>query len=426
MHILKASFLNIAGRFFSILSSFLCIFLLGRMYTASDFGYWTWLFSIFSLVTAQDFGFIGAMRVRLGQAIIDGESTEQKLIFSVAFLISAFAGLCIIGAGVFLFGSFSQKTYDIILVLGCSLFTVLGYCAAQGSVAYLQSGWIGISESLRGILQIFVIACSMLYDLSFDVSLLAFYLVSSLYTPFVTFVFLKSRDWRLQELVRVVKTNLPTCVQISKKLLKEGSYLWLMQIGLALLTLSDVFIAGFLVSDDEVAILNALVRLVSVAVGFVVASMTPVMGYFVAQLKTLNQQLIWNRFSIAAVILLLTGVSYGVFLYFFGSPIIHWWANLIVAPSYVFIISGVLFSALGIVILLQTFLQMPIVTKAMLPLLLIAGMFKLFLPFVIVPVMGYGGVLVSGVIVNLMFVLVAIVLLFNRGYLTKIFLKPFV
>lgn len=395
------------------------------MYSASDFGYWTWLFSIFSLVTAQDFGFIGAMRVRLGQAIIDDESTEQKLLFSVAFLMSTLACLCVIGLGAICFGYSSQKAHDLFLVLGCSLITVLGYCAAQGSVAYLQSGWIGISESLRGVLQICVILSAMFFELSFNVSLLLFYLFTALYTPFITFIFLKSRDWRLQDLVYGFKTNFINSVHIAKRLFKDGLCLWLMQIGLALLTLSDVFIAGFLVSDDEVAVVNALVRLVSVAVGFVMASMTPVMGHFVAQLKTLNQQVVQQRFSVAAVVLTFIGVAYGTFLYFFGSTIIQFWANLSVAPSYAFVMSGLLFSAMGMVILLQTFLQIPIITRSMLPLLIFAGIFKLLLPFVIVPVMGYGGVLLSSVLVNFLFVLVALMLLFKHGYLNKILSNAF-
>lgn len=419
MHIIKASLLNIVGRMFSILSTFVSIYLLGRVFNNQDFGYWTWLLSIFSLVTAQDFGIIGVMRVRMGQAIVSGEILEQKLLFTVTFFITALTGICLIAASAILLSVSVLNPNDILLVLGCALITVLGYCASQGSVAYLQSGLVGISESFRGIVQILAVVSAKVFDLNFDTSLIMFYLVSMLYMPFVTAVFLMCRKWRPLDLITTLINNLPTSLKIAKGLSRDGFFLLTVQVCLAVLTLSDVFIAGFLLPDDEVAAVNALMRLILVAVGFVMAIMTPVMGHFVVAIHSLNQEIVWKRFSIASFILILIGSAYGIILYFFGSNVIKLWANLYVAPSYVFIVAGLFFSSMGMVILLQTFLQMPLIAIAMLPILITAAILKTFLPFVIVPSIGFGGVILSGTLVNFVFVLAVVVLLFHLNYFKR-------
>lgn len=423
MHIVKASLLNIVGRVVSILSTFVSIFLLGRMYGASDFGYWTWLFAIFSLVTAQDFGFISAMRVRIGQAILVDDSLEQKQLFIVALMMSLVVAIVLLGVGLTYVGSDSQKGFDVLLVLTSSLITVVGYCAAQGSAAYLQSGWIGVAESLRGVMQISVILCSKMLALDFRFTLLLFYFFSAMYTPFVIVVFLKSRDWKFAELIEILKNSPRRGTWIGVQLLKDGSYLWLMQIGLAFLTLSDVFIAGILMPDDEVAVVNAITRIVLVAVGFVMAAMTPVMGHFVAKIAELDPSLVWRRYSLAATGLALIGVIYGIFLYFFGPMVVQFWANLSVGSSYALVIAGLLFSVIGLVFLLQTFMQMAIFARAILPFLIIAGILKLTLPYFMVPIAGYGGIFLSSFMVNLTFVLIATFMLFKRGYLEKILSK---
>lgn len=420
MHIVKASLLNIVGRIVSILSTFFSIYLLGRFFNPSEFGYWTWLFSIFSLITAQDFGFVAAMRVRLGQAFASGDDLAQKQLFATAFCMTLVVSFSLMLLAALLLGEASSKTVEILIVIAASLITVIGYCASQGSVAYLESGWIGIAESLRGAFQILVIFCAKYLGLDFSLTLILFYIFTALYTPFITLVFLRSRQWHVRELVHAFMGNLQSSVQQGLSLLKKGSYLWLMQIGLAVLSLSDVFIAGLLVSDDEVAVVNAIVRLVLVAVGFVMAAMTPVMGHFVAKLDVLDRDTVWQRYSAAAGVLTLIGTVYGIFLYQFGPIIIELWANLSVDSSYVLIIAGLLFSVIGLVILLQTFMQLPVFTKAVLPLLVTSGLLKLALPYVLVPITGYAGVLLGSFIVNLAFVVIVTFMLFKRGYIEKI------
>lgn len=422
VHIIKASLLNVVGRVVSILSTFISIFLLGRMFGASEFGYWTWLFSIFSLITAQDFGFIGAMRVRIGRSISEGNPVDEKLFFAVSLTMALiFSGIVVALGGAFSLDH-SLDGLDILLVLSCGLITVIGYCASQGSVAYLQSGLIGVAESLRGFLQIAAIGFSSLLGLDFKATLLLFYAVSMSYTPFVMFVFLRSREWTLIHLVSTIKINLHKSLLMAITLLKDGAYLWLTQIGLAILSLSDVFIAGLLVSDDDVAVVNAIIRLILVAVGFVMAAMTPITGHFVLKQFDIDLRFVWKRFAIAAGMLLLIGIVYGIFLYYFGPMIIEKWANLTVTASYVFLVAGLLFSFMGIVILLQTFLQIQTLAKAMLPSLLIAGILKLTLPILIVPIFGYEGVFLSGLIVNAGFVAIAVFLLFKCRFLKRILL----
>lgn len=423
MHILKASLLNIVGRVVSILSTLVSIFLLGRLFDPAEFGYWTWLFSIFSLITAQDFGFIAAMRVRIGRAIVDKDFSEQKLSFAVAMSMSVLAGVILMLCSGAYIGSGTDKALDIMLVTAVSLITVVGYCASQGTVAYLQSGWVGIAESVRGVLQIGVILCAKFAGLNFEITFALFYLFSMLYTPFITAVFLRSRHWAVADLMQVLSNDVPKSIYVGVRLLKEGGPLWLMQIGLAFLSLSDVFIAGLLIADDEVAVVNAIVRLVVVAVGFVMAAMTPVMGHFVAKMDVLDRDTVWKRYSEIASVLVLVGALYGIFLYFFGPTIIQVWANLSVSPSYVFVVAGLLFSVMGMVILLQTFMQMPVFTKATLPILLTAAVVKILIPFLIVPMMGYEGIFLSSFLVNAGFVLVATLLLFKGRYIDKILFK---
>ena len=424
MHIIKASLLNICGRIVSILSTFFSVFLLGRMFSPSEFGYWAWLFSIFSLITAQDFGFIGAMRVRLGRAISSGDEPNQKLVFSVAFFLSIILSAILLGAFAIIVGANWIDSFDVLLVVGCALVTVVGYCSAQGSVAYLQSGWIGVAESVRGVLQIITIVCSQYFELGLGITLLLFYFVTALYTPFVSVVFLKSRNWHLLELLYELKADIKCGLLVGKDLLRNGVFLWLLQIGLACLSLSDVFIAGLLLEDEDVAVVNAIIRLVLVAVGFIMAAMTPLTGYFVARQTIIDKELVFNRCLIAIALLALAGLTYGLVLYYFGPLIIQYWANLTVAPSYVFVIAGLLFSAMSMVVLLQSFLQIQNFTKAMLPWLIVAAGLKLALPYAIVPFAGYPGIFLSSLAVNLLFVLVAFLSLFWLGYLEKMLATP--
>jgi len=429
MKILKASLLNITGRIISIASTFFSIFLLGRLFSVDDFGQWMWLFSIFSLITAQDFGFISAMRVRVGRLLISSHVFEQKLCFGVALYMILFLNLliliCLIGFLPFVeSGGNKNLSLQFGLVVTCSLFTVAGYPAAQASMAYLESGWVGIAESFRGALQILAILIAYITKLSFMPTLVIFYLFTMMYTPLILKAFFSSRNWSIKEILILPLNHSVKSFSYAKSLLGEGVVVWVMQVGLAFLSLSDVFLAGLFMPSKEVAQVNVIARLVLLGVGFVLAASSPLAGHFVVKLHKLNREILRQYLDRLILALLVGSVLYGSFLYFLGPAFIYYWSTIYIERSDIFFIAGGVFGAMSGVVLMQIFLQIPMFTRAIIPGLVVCAILKIGLSLMFVKMQGYGGIFTASLIANFTFLFGCILLLFKCDYLEKIISDP--
>lgn len=418
----KDSVINVAGRLVAIFSTFLSVFLLGRLFSVEEFGLWTWLFSIFGLINAQDFGFIAAMRVKLGRAFAASDAEGQRLWFAAGLLLTL-----ITISGIFLsylaFGKYlgnssdgNGRYYATLLVVFCSLFTVLGMCFCHALMAFLESAWVGFAEGLRALFQVMSIYVAYELKLDFGAALCLFYVVTALYTPFVAWVFMRQRAWQFCQLWAVLINRCSEIKASNIVLLREGWPLWLSQLGLALLAISDVFLAGLFLPEDEVAYVNVIARLVLLGVGIVGASLIPATGYFVSSLKSWDRGLVVRRVGLTILCFSALGFSYSLFLWFFGSDLVRWWSTLEIDLAAPFLMAGVLFAAMTSVALMQVFIQFSSYCRAILPWLFASILCKVGFTALLVSWFGYAGVFYASFIANTLFLAANFYMLFVSNH----------
>lgn len=417
MSMLKDSVINIAGRLVGIFSTFLSVFLLGRLFSVEEFGLWTWLFSIFGLINAQDFGFIAAMRVKLGQQFASGDPDSQKLWFvsglflTVLTVVGIFLAYVVFGKR-FESGIGDERYYASLLVVACSLFTVFGMCFCHALMAFLESAWVGIAEGLRAFFQVLSIYVAYEFEMGFVGALCLFYAATALYTPFVAWVFMQHRDWAFSQLWMTLVKRWSMVKATIFALLRSGWFLWLSQIGLAFLSISDVFLAGLFLPEADVAYVNVITRLVLVGVGVVGASLIPAMGHFVSSLTSWNSALIMRRVGVAILIFYAIGTCYSLFLWLFGAALVKWWSTLGIETEAPFIMVGLLFAAMTSVTLMQIFIQFPGYCRKVLPGLFVCILFKIALTVLFTSDFGYVGVFYACFVSNTLFLAINWYLLF--------------
>lgn len=424
MSLLKDSFVNVAGRLVAIFSTFISIFLLGRLFSVENFGFWTWLFSIFSLINAQDFGFVAAMRVKIGEFFAADNEEPQKLWFisgltlsvlTVIFLMLgyAFYGEALMGLG-------HEQFVASTVVVACSLLTVLGMCFSHALMACLKSVWVGLAEGLRALLQVTALLLSYLLNAGFMETLVLFYGLTALYTPLVALIFLKSKGWSISALFMMAFSDLQELINALWVLLRSGWILWLTQVGLALLAISDVFLAGFFLPESEVAYVNVLSRLVLVGVGVIGAALIPAPGHFVHSMRLWNRSQALENLIRLVMLLLGVGFAYSIFLLTFGEMLVLWWSTLLIDNSTGFFIAGMLFSVMASVALLQIFVQFSLYARAILPSLFLCIVIKIFMTAWFSEAFGYVGVFYASFLATLFFFALNFYYLFVLDYYNRI------
>lgn len=424
MSLLKDSFVNVAGRLVAIFSTFISIFLLGRLFSVENFGFWTWLFSIFSLINAQDFGFIAAMRVKIGEFFSVDNEAPQKLWFisgltlsvlTVIFLMLgyAFYGEVLMGLG-------HEQFVASTVVVACSLFTVLGMCFSHALMACLKSVWVGLAEGLRALLQVTALTLAYLLDAGFMETLVLFYGLTALYTPLVALIFLKSKGWSIPALFMMAFSDVQAFIAALGVLLRKGWILWLTQVGLALLSISDVFLAGFFLPESEVAYVNVLSRLVLVGVGIIGAALIPAPGHFVHSMRLWNRSQALKKLIRFVTLLFGVGLVYSTFLIVFGEKLVLWWSTLLIDNSIGFFMAGMLFTVMASVTLLQVFVQFSLYARAIMPSLFVCIVIKIVMTAWFTGIFGYLGVFYASFLATLVFFVLNLYYLFVLGYFSRI------
>jgi O-antigen/teichoic acid export membrane protein len=190
---------NLLARVSGLAASFLNIFLLGRLLNIADFGLWAWLFAIYSLITSQDFGYISAMRVRIGRHIQTEKSQQQRLLYTAALLMTIFV-LVVVIFGIFgysfIFGNSTEEERLRNLAIFCSSATILGTVSAQALLAHLHTAIVGLVETLRSIIQIIIYALAYFFNWSLTSLVFCFFITCLIYIPLVTKLYLSTTRWK--------------------------------------------------------------------------------------------------------------------------------------------------------------------------------------------------------------------------------------
>lgn len=419
----KGAVSNLAARVLGLLASFLNVYLLGRLLTPNDFGLWVWLFSIFTLITSQDLGFISAMRVRMGRCLSENNSEKIHLLYCAAWLWVILLIVCLV-VGITLYDLWKGQTSEELvyrnLAIICSTCTLLGTVSAQGLLARLQSSIVGAIEGLRALVQIAIYLAAYAFDFTLTMVVYAFFLTALLYVPLVTKVYWRIADFSFRDIVFLTGKHFPKIRSTSAVIFREGLLLWVGQLGMTMLINSDVYLAGYFMSDSDVAKVGVVSRFQLLGVGLLAAALLPVCASFVVQIGQVTKLYVVQKIRQAFLMFFLSGLVYIGVTSLWGAELILLWSTVVINEPSVFVMSGVLFALVLSVTLLQIFLQFTVLAKALVFWFILAVLIKITLTALLVPILGYIGVFGASIVSTSLFLIVALSWLFKFGGFEKI------
>lgn len=422
-HLVKGAASNLAARILGLLASFLNVYLLGRALGASDFGVWIWLFSIFTLITAQDFGYISAMRVRIGRCVAKNDLDGILILYVSALLLTLLVVTTLIMAipiyDLWIGRPTDETIYRNFAVI-CSAFTLIGTVSGQALLARLESATVGIVEALRSLIQIFIYLMAYAFDFSLKTIVCVFYLTTILYVPLVTKIYWSFANLSLKRVQLVVRDSFITMRKVSGSIIKEGALLWGVQIGMGMLMNSDVYLAGYFMPDTEVAKVGVVSRFQLLGVGLLAATLIPFSASFVIRIESFAKSTVLEKIRQAFGWFTLAGLSYVLVTYIWGSQLVMLWSTIEIDSPSVFVISGALFTLMLCVTLMQIFMQFSAFAAALIPWLLLVIMAKILLTASLVPAYGYLGVFIASAGAAVLFLVVTLVWLFKFSGFEKI------
>ena len=416
--LLKGAVANVLARSAGLVASFLNVFLLGRLFNASEFGLWAWLFSIFILVTSQDFGYISAMRVQIGGTLKSETPSEQKILYGTAFLMtlavvaSAFVGVTVYSL---IWNESSSDPLLRNLAILCSVTTILGTVSAQALLANLHTAMIALIEAARSIIQILIFTLAYFFNWDLKILVFCFFFTSILYVPLVGKIYVMTTGWGFKEILLTVKGNLQKVRVTAVKLLQDGWILWITQIGMTMLISSDVYLSGFFLGDEDIAKVNVVTRFQLLGVGILGAALTPIIAHFVVQVGDVSKKNAQNKILLGYFFFFFIGLFYALIFTTWGQTLAQLWSHVDVNKPLVFAYSGVLFFLMLSVTLMQIFLQFSVISKALAPWLALLIAIKIGLSQYLVSNYGYIGIFMASIFVIAFFLVVSYSLLFKQG-----------
>lgn len=418
--LVKGTASNLVARALGLLASFLNVYLLGRSLGASDFGLWIWLFSIFTLITAQDFGYISAMRVRIGRCVAKND-LDGILIFYVSALLLTLVVVTTLIMGIPFYDQWVSRPRDETIyrnfTIICSALTLIGTVSAQALLARLESAAVGMIEAIRSLVQIFIYLVAYLFDFSLATTVYVFYLTTILYVPLVTKIYWNFANASLVNVLLVVRESFRKVREASSSILKEGALLWGVQIGVVMLMNSDVYLSGYFMSDTEVAKVGVVSRLQLLGVGLLAAALMPFSASFVIQIESMTKPIVFEKIRQAFGWFSLAGLFYVLATYMWGSELVMLWSTIEIENRAVFILSGALFTLMLCVTSMQIFMQFAVFAGALVPCMFLVIIAKILLTAALVPVYGYLGVFVASVVAAVFFLMITLTWLFKlRGF----------
>lgn len=416
------AFANTLVKALGIITSVVAVYVLSHTLTINEFGMWAWLLSVCTIVTAQDFGVISAMRIEIGKQIASQNIQRQDQLLITTFF-GVFFILCvavlILG---FLFFNIEklpalQAPYSLFsIVVLIALFSLFGTVSANALLAFLKEEAVAKLDFSRNILQLSAVGVIFFLQLSFEWAVLAYFLPYAIYALVGIYFVLEARTWSLAEFFRQLAANLSDVIQDFTSLFKEGIPLWVMQLSSILFVGSELVYVGFFADQATIGTTAILQRYINIAIGFTAASIMPFVGHYAAKIHSSSKEdLAWlqSKSSLKLKIIASVGCLYTLILVLFGSKITYLWSGQSLEAPLLFLLVGMMFTVTGMNSLFQLFYQSKkvyvpvIIAQLSCSLIKLAGIALLF------NVLAMMGIWISFLIANTIF------LLFNFFYIRR-------
>lgn len=416
---------NVAIRAMGIVGSVAAVYVLSRALDTSQFGMWSWLLSIATLITSQDFGVISAMRIELGKlgASQEGDSgqIQNQLVLSVIQGLLAIIPLALL---VLLLASYGADALHVIkapyalfvLVVMIAFISLLGTISANALLAFLKEDQVALLDFCRNVMQLGAVVYIYALQADLGLAVIIFFAPYALYSVVGLYLLLKTQQWSLADFLSALGNGFQGRFAQFINLFKAGLPLWAIQLGAIVFSGSELIYVGFFADDATIGTTAILQRYVNIAIGFISATILPFLGHYASRIHAQgSQDLAWLRsmsnFKMLGILLI--GLIYTLVLAFFGNQITFFWSGQNLESGILFVLVGMVFTVTGMNVLFQLFYQSNKVYVPVILALLICGAIKLLGIALLYDSLQMIGIWISFLIGNLFF------LIFNYSYVRK-------
>ncbi len=417
---------NVAIRAMGIVGSVAAVYVLSRALDVSEFGMWSWLLSIATLITSQDFGVISAMRIELGklgakQDLNHQGNQQQELLLSViqgllAIILLALLALLLASYAADALHAIKAPYALFVLVVMIAFVSLLGTISANALLAFLKEDQVALLDFCRNVMQLAAVACIYVLQTNLDLAVSIFFAPYALYSVVGLYLLLKTQRWSLANFVSALESGFQGRFSQFINLFKAGLPLWAIQLGAIVFSGSELIYVGFFADDATIGTTAILQRYVNIAIGFISATIFPFLGHYASRIHAQgSQDLAWlkrmSNFKLLAVMLI--GLIYTLVLIFFGPQITFLWSGQNLESGLLFALVGIVFAITGMNVLFQLFYQSTKVYVPVIFALVICGAIKLLAIALLYGPLQMIGIWMSFLVGNLMF------LVFNFFYVRK-------
>ncbi|MBU3555946.1 lipopolysaccharide biosynthesis protein [Polynucleobacter sp. UB-Piko-W3] len=406
------SAINIAARILQMCSGLLSVYVFSRLFDINDFSLWNWLFSIFVIITSQDFGLLSAMRVWLGKEYAQQQLIKQQTIFMAGIMgMAVILTLLIVFMGIYWLvqvDPLPEKTVLVAWVIFASTFSILGTVCANALLAMLNSGAVGAIEFARSLAQLIVIGLIYFLDLDIISSALLYYLLLILYVPAIAIIFLYLHRWSPIQLWGLITTKFSEIFTTMGSLIRNGTLLWVNQLAFVLILAPDIFYAGLLLSNDDVSTVTILNKLVGLSVGIFSAGLLPYFGLYIHRMTKEDNSWIFGDVKKAFLIIILIGLSYMAGLLLFGEVFVFYWSGFTLDSPILYGLAGCQAIILCLAVYMQLFFQGPRTNFQILPIVLAACAIRLLFLWLGSESLGMYSIFISSILAYLTLIILMI------------------
>lgn len=319
---------SLAGRIFNIVSQLAITAILSRSLDGTNFGVWSLLYTIYTLVPSFDLGLGQSLRLKLAQLNASehrSTPTAQNLFFSTVIVLLVIGLLFGITAVLILkwFTRFDAGFLHLLmgfaLICGGTLFLNL---STQVFYSYGEAKERALLDIFQSLLLLLVVCLTRSAQLS--VIILAYYSTTLLFGVLTLWIFVWKRHWK------IIIPDASVIFESISQLWHSSWWFWLLSmLASAIFGASSFFVA----STNSLEIVGSFIvlqRLYSVIVTMHLALLAPLQSIFTHALVTNNWRtirLLWQRSSIFSVTI---GFLSCLVLGFAYKPIIQLWTGKLI------------------------------------------------------------------------------------------------
>ena len=421
---------NVAIRAMGIVGSVAAVYVLSRTLDVSQFGMWSWLLSIATLITSQDFGVISAMRIELGklgtkQDLNDQGNQQQELLLSI---IQGLLAIILLALLALLLASYAadalhaiQAPYTLFaLVVMIAFISLLGTISANALLAFLKEDQVALLDFCRNVMQLAAVACIYALQADLDLAVSIFFAPYALYSVVGLYLLLKTQRWSLANFVSALENGFQGRFSQFINLFKAGLPLWAIQLGAIVFSSSELIYVGFFADDATIGTTGILQRYVNIAIAFTAASTVPFLGHYARRIhQNSSEDRAWLRQKSNAKLgaVFLIGLIYSALLVSCGQQITELWSGQLVENPTLYLLIGAVFTVTAMNTLFQLFYQSNKVYVPVIAALVVCGLVKLLGIYLLLNQFQMIGIWISFLLGNIFF------LFFNFFYVRNKLLR---